>query len=132
MSLNNFTDFLLGHLRIDQMAVHISVFFVGLECANDRDFCSRFGIVGRIAMLAREDEFQPLRAAGSRVHDDAGRVHRAGVRILIDRKLPIHFDALSDIPIRLVHHVIDLGVDHRAAERSQISELASMASLFFM
>ena len=55
-------DFLLGHLRIDQMAVHISVFFVGLECANDRDFCSQLGIVGRIAMLAREDEFQPLRA----------------------------------------------------------------------
>ena len=60
-------DFLLGHLRIDQMAVHISVFFVGLECANDRDFCSRFGIVGRIAMLAREDEFQPLRCRGSRL-----------------------------------------------------------------
>ena len=88
-------DFLLGHLRIDQMAVHISVFFVGLEYANDRDFCSQFGIVGRIAMLAREDELQPLRAAGSRVHDDADRVHRAGVRIPIGRKLPIHLDALS-------------------------------------
>ena len=51
-------DFLLGHLCIDQMIVHISVFFVGLEYANDRDFCSQFGIVGRIAMLAREDELQ--------------------------------------------------------------------------
>ena len=60
-------DFLLGHLRIDQMAVHISVFFVGLECANDRDFCSQLGIVGRIALLAREDEFQPLRCRGSRL-----------------------------------------------------------------
>ena len=40
-------------------------------------------------MLAREDEFQPLRAAGSRVHDDAGRVHRAGVRVLIDRNLKV-------------------------------------------
>ena len=60
-------DFLLGHLCIGQMVVHISVFFVGLECANDRDFCSRFGIVGRIAMLAREDEFQPLRCRGSRL-----------------------------------------------------------------
>lgn len=61
------TIFLLGYLCIDQMAVHISVFFVGLECANDRDFCSQFGIVGRIAMLACEDEFQPLRCRGSRL-----------------------------------------------------------------
>ena len=62
-----FAGFLLGYLCIDQMAVHISVFFVGLECADDRDFCSQLGIVGRIAMLAREDEFQPLRCRGSRL-----------------------------------------------------------------
>ena len=61
------TIFLLGYLGIDQMAVHISVFFVGLECANDCDFCSQLGIVGRIALLAREDEFQPLRCRGSRL-----------------------------------------------------------------
>ena len=85
------TIFLLGYLCIDQMAVHISVFFVGLECANDRDFCSQLGIVGRIALLAREDEFQPLRAADGK---DGRTAHGQAIPAVAARRTTLDNTAL--------------------------------------
>lgn len=42
------------------MAVHISALFAGLECTDNRDFCSKLGVIVRIAMLTCKEKFKSL------------------------------------------------------------------------
>ena len=111
-----------GHIGVDQKRVRKSVFFKGVKCPLHGDIRIRFGIIGGVCMFSAQSEFDSLRTARSRIHDDTRERIRTFFFIGIDVKHTVHLHRFADIVFRLDHHIEHFSIHHRRAQTRQIDD----------
>ena len=80
----------------------------GANLLDNSDFRADFGIIVRIRMLAYKNKLQALRTACGSVRDNAGKILRLALGIIINRKFAFHLHILADIIFGRNHHIINL------------------------
>ena len=98
------------------MAVGRSVLVIELEGANHGDVSLHLGI--RHAVF--QNKLHALSAAGGGIRNHADPINCAGAFIQEGRIAAGHFNGFAHIVLRHGEHVVNLGIDHGAAEGGQI------------